>query len=618
MSFARPEWLLLLWALPAFAALFWGAARARRRSLARFADPERLKELAPKICPARAAAKAVLFLAGFGLAVAALAGPRFGYRWEEVRRKGVDIVIALDVSRSMLAQDVKPDRLQRAKREIEDLLGMLKGDRAALVVFAGAAFVQCPLTLDTASLDLFLRHLGPDDLPVGGTDLAGAVQASLSAFEKDSHTDKAIILITDGAPTTGDAMELAREAEKRGVRIFCIGVGSLEGAPAPAKGGGFIRDEKGGVLLAKLDENALKRMAAQTGGRYVRSVAGDMDLDEIYRQDILKTMEAKTLKEGRRKVLEDRFQWFLAPAVLLLLADLFIGRGRRAAAILLAVALCCAPATARADGDPVKAYKAGAYPEALDGLLRMQVEHPEDARVAYNLGNVYYRLGKFDQASRNFKLANRTGEAPLRAKALYNLGNARYRAKDLNGAVSAYQEALSLDPQDKEARANLEFVQQRKQQPPQQGGQAQQQKQGRDKKNDQGEDRNKDKSGQPPQQGDQQQKQDRPQQDRRRQGDRNQDQGQSEDQGRRPDRQQDQGGSQPQAQQGQGETPPAPQPDKDWERGGEPKQASEQTAGKPMDAADKAMARRILDRLDDKPGKVLAPAYEKRKVEKDW
>lgn len=611
MTFARPEWLLLLWALPVLAVLFWGAARARRRSLERFADPERLKELAPDASATRAAIKAVLFLAGFGLASAALAGPRFGYRWEEVRRKGVDIVIALDVSRSMLAQDVKPDRLQRAKREIEDLLGMLKGDRAALVAFAGTAFVQCPLTLDAASLELFLRHLGPDDLPVGGTDLAGAVKASLSAFEKDSHTDKAVIFITDGAPTSGDAMKLVREAEEKGVRIFCIGTGAPEGAPVPAKGGGFVRDEKGDVLLARLDEDVLRRMAAQTGGRYVRSVAGDMDLDEIYKQDILKTMEAKTLKEGRRKVLEDRFQWFLAPAVLLLLVDLFVGRGRRAAAVLLAMALACAPVSARAGTDPLEAYQAGEYDAALDSLLRMQVDRPEDARVAYDLGNVYYRLGKFDQAARNFRLANRTGDAPLRSKALYNLGNARYRENDLNGAVSAYEEALSLAPQDKEAKANLEFVKQRKEHPPQQGGQGQQKnqnKQDRDKKDDQHKNRNEDKSGQKPQQGGQKKKQDQSQQDTQKKG------GQKQDQGRPPD----QGEDHPQSLQAQSETPPAPQPDKDWEQGGKSKQASEQKPGEPMDAADKAMARRILDRLEDKPGKALAPSYEKRDVEKDW
>ncbi|MFW5836475.1 MAG: VWA domain-containing protein, partial [Desulfovibrionaceae bacterium] len=354
MSFADPEVLLLLWALPVLGVLFWAGLRRRGRAMERFAVPDRLRTLAPGASSLRPVVKAVLFLAGLGLVVAALAGPRWGYRWEEVRRKGVDLVIALDVSRSMLAEDVQPNRLKRAKREVEDLLSMLRGDRVGLVAFAGTAFVQCPLTLDTASLELFLRHLSPDELPVGGTDLAQAVEASLSAFEQGSDTEKAIILITDGSPTTGNAMEMARTAEEADVKIFCIGVGDPEGAPVPAKDGGLVKDEGGDILLARLDEDVLRRMAAQTGGRYVRSVAGDMDLEAIYEEDILGAMEARTLEEGRRKVYEDRYQWLLGPAVALLLAGMLLGRGRRLAVVLLAAGMLLTATPARAADDPLE------------------------------------------------------------------------------------------------------------------------------------------------------------------------------------------------------------------------------------------------------------------------
>ncbi|MCW8801235.1 MAG: VWA domain-containing protein, partial [Desulfobacter sp.] len=255
--------------------------------------------------------KSGLAVLATGFAVVALAGPLAGYRWEKTTQKGVDIMIALDCSRSMLAQDVSPTRLTRAKREIIDLTRLMRSDRAGLVAFSGAAVLQCPLTLDYNAFGIFLDALDPDYLPVGGTDLTAALEACYNGFDPASIAGKAIILITDGEDTAGDEAALNKMVEKfakEKIRIFAIGVGDPAGAPIPAKGGGFKKDSTGNIILSKVDETMLKKITAMTQGRYVRSVAGDMDLEQIYSGDILGTMERKELTQGRKKVWEKRFQ----------------------------------------------------------------------------------------------------------------------------------------------------------------------------------------------------------------------------------------------------------------------------------------------------------------------
>ena len=223
----------------------------------------------------------------------ALAGPKYGYRWQEIRQQGVDIIIALDCSRSMTAADIQPTRLERAKREVFDLLAMLQGDRVGLVAFAGTAFLQCPLTLDYDAFNLFLNALSPDYLPVGGTDITGALATALDSFDPKSASDKAVILITDGENTgDGEPLKAAETLKEKKIKLFCIGVGGSDGVPIPEPAGGFKKDRSGQIVLSRLDENTLKKMAVVTGGTYVRSVAGDMDLDAIYTDEIRRTMEA--------------------------------------------------------------------------------------------------------------------------------------------------------------------------------------------------------------------------------------------------------------------------------------------------------------------------------------
>jgi len=330
MSFSNPWLLHFLWFVPLTALLLIISARRKRRAMERFADPHLLGRLTGETNRARAILRSACLLAGLLLLILALAGPRWGSHYQEVAQKGVDIMIALDVSRSMLVQDVEPNRLERAKREISDFIRVVQGDRAGLTAFAGAAYTQCPLTLDYGALTMFLTALAPDMAPTQGTDLAAAIETAASSFDAAAGTDKVILLITDGEDNEGRGLKAAREAAKKGIKIFVFGIGDPSGGPVPeADGGGFKKDKEGRLLLSKLNEEGLKEIAAATGGVYVRSMAGDLDLDILYFEGIKQRTEAAELKAGKIKVYEERFPLFVLTAwTMLLLEGLIRERGR--------------------------------------------------------------------------------------------------------------------------------------------------------------------------------------------------------------------------------------------------------------------------------------------------
>jgi Ca-activated chloride channel homolog len=328
-----PRSLWLLWLLPAVLVFYVYAFRTKSRLLRRFASATLLSRLTAGVSRGRQVAKAALVLVGLAACLLALAELRWGFTWEEVKRQGVDIVVALDVSDSMLVEDAEAggglSRLERAKREITDLLRLLQGDRIGLVAFAGTAFVECPLTLDYGAAELFLGAVDTDLIPVKGTALGDAIRTSLKAFEGGAQSSRAIILITDGEDHGGDALEAAEEAKRQGVRIFTIGIGRDEGAPIPAPGGGFRRDRNGEIILSRLDEPTLQKIALTTGGRYVRSVTGDVDLEQIYNQGIKATLVSRELGSKRRQRWEERFQWLLAVALVALMAEPLLSERQR-------------------------------------------------------------------------------------------------------------------------------------------------------------------------------------------------------------------------------------------------------------------------------------------------
>jgi len=327
------SWILhFLWIVPLCGLALIVQRRLRKRAMERFADPGLILRLTGEELKGRVFFKGLFLLTALSLMLFALAGPRWGSHYQEVRRKGVDIIIAVDVSASMMVEDVKPNRLERAKREILDLLRVLQGDRVGLVPFSGTSFVECPLTLDYAALEMFLRSLTPGIIPVPGTDIGSAIECSLSAFDFKTSTDKVIILITDGEDNENRGIKAAEEAAKRSVKIFIFGVGDPSGGPIPMGKGkrGFKKDKEGKLILSKLNEENLRRIASITGGTYVRSVAGDMDLDILYFEGIKSRTKETTLKNGKIKVYEERFSIFLFAAFLCLILEDVLNERKRA------------------------------------------------------------------------------------------------------------------------------------------------------------------------------------------------------------------------------------------------------------------------------------------------
>jgi Ca-activated chloride channel family protein len=323
MNLVRAWVLHFLWFIPLALLLLLFLARQQRRVMERFAEEKLLDRLAPPLNKGRRFLKPLFLLTALGLVILALSGPRWGSHYQEVQQKGVDIMVLVDVSPSMMVADVEPNRLERARREISDFLRVVEGDRVGLVAFAGAAFVQCPLTLDYGAVRMFLGALAPDLIPVPGTDLGAAIDTGISAFDLTSETDKVLLLITDGEDNENKGQDAARRAMEKGIKVFVFGIGDPSGAPVPAGDGkgGFRKDAEGKVILSKLDEEGLKRIASVTGGGYVRSVAGDLDLDLLYFDGIKQHTKAATLKSGKIKVYEERFPIFTLAAFLFLLLE---------------------------------------------------------------------------------------------------------------------------------------------------------------------------------------------------------------------------------------------------------------------------------------------------------
>jgi Ca-activated chloride channel family protein len=323
VRFERPDLLVAAAAaallLPLLlVAAFRAADRARRTLLA--------EELVPKLARGlhapRRRLKAALQVVGLVSVLVALAGPRVGSREVTVKRRGIDLVIALDVSNSMLARDIPPSRLARARREIAAFLDGLQGDRVALVAFAGDAYLECPLTLDYGAARMFLDVMDEQSVSRQGTDLGAAISTSLSAFGEGEDKYRAIVLVTDGEDLSGGGERAAEEAARRGIKVYTIGVGSESGEPIPLPeeaGGGFKKDSKGEIVMTALDPESLERIALATGGEFHRATTGELELQRIH--DSLAKLGEKELASRTFTQYEERFQIPLALGLLLLLVD---------------------------------------------------------------------------------------------------------------------------------------------------------------------------------------------------------------------------------------------------------------------------------------------------------
>jgi Ca-activated chloride channel family protein len=331
IRFAHPDFLWLLLLVPLSGLFFWLVHVLRRRALEHFASAMILERLAEDASQAKRALKAALALLAIALLAVALADPQVGTRLEEIKQEGVDLFIALDVSMSMKAEDIKPNRLEKAKFEIRSLISRLGGDRIGLIVFAGDAFTQFPLTTDYNAANLFLDVVDVDAVPVQGTSLASAIERAMESFDEEEKSTRVLVLITDGETTDGDTFDAAKEAAEQGILLYTIGMGSPAGAPIPVYGSSgkqldFKRDKMGKVVLSKLDEVSLEQIASIGSGKYYRSSATQNELDEIY-EDI-NALQKREFGTKRFTDYEDRFQYFLGLAIVLLLAEAVISERR--------------------------------------------------------------------------------------------------------------------------------------------------------------------------------------------------------------------------------------------------------------------------------------------------
>ncbi len=330
--FASPEWLLALLLVPLLAAGYRAGAWHRKRVLERFGDPELVAKLTASVSRRARIVKAALVLAAVAFLALAMARPQFGTRVETVRRQGQDIMVAVDLSTSMLAEDVSPNRLDRARLTILRLIRSLDGDRIGLVAFAGDAFVQSPLTVDYAAAAMFLNAMDTEMMPIQGTDLGEALRMSLDALDQGAREDRVVVLVTDGEDHEGGVEEQVQRAAENGVTIHTVGIGSTEGVPIPESGspGGprsFKRDDAGNVVTTRLDDATLRHIAEATGGRYVRVAAGVTGFEDL--MDEIASGDGEELEAREITQYEEQYQIFLALALALLFAEASIPERRK-------------------------------------------------------------------------------------------------------------------------------------------------------------------------------------------------------------------------------------------------------------------------------------------------
>ena len=525
MTFAQPLWLWLLAILPLLALLFLLNERRRALLLRQLVAARLADRLAGNLSVGRRRGRFALLLLGLGAAIVALAQPRYGFTWQEASRRGRDVLLAIDTSRSMLATDLAPNRLQRAKLAAQDLIAQLQGDRVGLIAFAGSSFLQAPLTADYSAVLTSLQELDTEIIPRGGTNLAGTIKSAQEAFGKGESDHRALIIFTDGEELDADGLKAAGEA-RDSIRIFTVGVGSADGAliPLPRAGGGteFVQDSAGQFVKSRLDEDRLRKIAEATGGFYVRLLNGPAEMQQIIR-DGLGAMTEKDIdaKVSRQPI--ERFQWPLGAALVCFAASLFVGERKRAARLATGArratmaALLLATAVAEAKNSGVTAYDQEDYKGALETFSKQLERQPDSEALHFNHGAAAYKAGEYDRALESFARAVTSPDPGLRGRAEYNLGNTLYqrgsarkekdaKLQEWRGALEHYEEALKVDAKDENATHNRDLVrkliEELAQEPPPQQNQKKDQKK-QDKK-DQEKGDQKEKKDQEKQSGDEQ------------------------------------------------------------------------------------------------------------------
>jgi Ca-activated chloride channel family protein len=491
----------LLWLL-APALLFIAALQDKQRrrvAIEKFAGVFANRHL-PAGTARRQNLKQGLALAALLFTTLALGGPRFGKRLKEVTRRGSDVLICVDVSTSMLAEDIVPSRIVKAKRELSELIEKLKGDRVGIIAFAGTAFLQCPLTTDLEAALMILDLLDPAAFPVPGTDIGSAIKLAVQTLPGRGRS--AIVLLTDGEDFGKDTARAVREAADKGIRIYSIGFGTPGGELIKIRDDsgrviGFKKDERGETVVSRLDEALLSSFARQTQGRYFPASNGDIEVDDLAQE--IGGLKKENMGTEELSRLEHRFQIPLFLAFLCAFLEFLIperpglrikfplpmmGRGEhgvlphwegrrgghrrvgmRGKILFPLIMLICLAATSVQAGfrEDInrgnKRYQEGRWEEALDAYRSALEGRPGSSVASYNIGNVLYHTGKFEDALAELSRSTETfTEARLKAFAHYNRGNVYARMGEDSRAIEEYKKALLLNPSDEDAKFNLEFV----------------------------------------------------------------------------------------------------------------------------------------------------------------
>jgi Ca-activated chloride channel family protein len=484
MSFGAPEWFLGLLMVPLLGAIFVWAERRGVKRLEEFVSARLLPQLAGTVNHFRRVLRYALLLLGLGFAIVALAQPQWGYTFQDVQRKGLDLLFAVDTSRSMLSNDVPPNRLERVKLAAQDLINELQGDRVGLIAFAGSAFVQAPLTIDEGAVVESINNLDTNTIPEGGTNISQAIALAMETFGKSAAGNRALIIFTDGEELKGDAIKAAKTAADAGVRIFTVGIGTPEGSliPLASKDGGsaFVKDTSGQVVKSKLDEKRLREIAAATGGFYLHLENGPRTMKQLYTEGIAKMTAADfDVRLSRRPI--ERYEWPLGAAILALTMSMLIGERKRvrvrsrvpakaafATASLLLLSFHHVFATAAG----IQLYRDGKYPEAYRKFQEDLKKHPASPvtdKIQFGAGTAAYKMGDYNKAVDAFSEALLTTDKSLQENSHYNIGRTlEERADidktdedaltDLKNAQTHYEDALKLNPKNQAAKDNLEAV----------------------------------------------------------------------------------------------------------------------------------------------------------------
>ncbi len=478
MHFGNPTVLYGLFALPFVVLFFVWVFKRKKRLLSRLGSWDLVQRLIDSTSRSKQVTKVMLLIIAIGLLLFSMSRPQYGSIERPIRRKGVDIFIAIDTSVSMLAQDIKPNRLARAKEQLKGLIHRLRGDRVGIITFAGTAFVQCPLTLDYGLAQNILDTVEVDSVPVQGTAIGTAIHTATKAFERSAKGEKVLVLLTDGEDHDTDPIGAAKQAAKEGIKIYSIGIGSEKGEPIRLPDGSFKQDTEGHTVNSRLDLALLQKLAQITGGKTIKAnPKGSLELDAIYSD--IGLIQKKPLRSRTYTIYEERFQYFLLPVILLLIIDMLMSDRKRTvqkvATLMLIIPFLfgfkLTDSLSNLTHAGNVAYKNKKFDKALEFYKNAQVESPEAPELHFNIGNVLLGKKKYDEAIKEYERASAIFKDPARmAAAHYNIGVAQYRTaqrlasmgklpdaiKKLGEAMASNQLAMKRNPTDPDPKFNYE------------------------------------------------------------------------------------------------------------------------------------------------------------------